>query len=87
MAEQALIKRVSRILEERFPGVELNLDVGESGRPSGWIVWQGFEGHDQIDRGRMVRDALASLPPEDRLSVGPILTLTPYEASDDEEAA
>jgi len=83
MGQQTLIERVTQLLETRFPGVVVAL---EPDRVGGWIVWGGFEGRDHIDRQRLVREALSGLPQEDRVSVGPILTLTPSEASDEEAA-
>jgi hypothetical protein len=87
MGQQTLTERVTRLLEGRFPGVVVALDpTGPPDRVAGWIVWAGFENRDQVDRQRLLRQVLSELPAEDRLYLGPILTLTPDEASDEEAA-
>ena len=87
MAPPTLTERVTRILEARFPGVIVALEPASSpDRIGGWIVWGGFDGRDHVERRRLLKDALSGLTPEDRLSLGPILTLTPSEASDEQAA-
>jgi len=79
-----LIARVSRVLQERFPGAEPALapvPLGE--RAGGFLVWDGFDGVPQRERQRMIWDTLrARLAREDQQRVTAILTLTPVEQDD-----
>jgi len=81
-------RRLENLIAEAFPASETHLKPGfGADRVSGWIIWNGFVGMDQIDRQRRLREALDRLEPEARQEVGPILTMTSEEASDDEEVA
>lgn len=88
MAENDLIRIVEDMLRRAFPGCAIDLETaGRSDRAAGWVVWDGFASLDQIDRQEKLKEALADLTREQRLHLGPILTMTPTEISDDEDAA
>jgi len=88
MAESDLIQTVDRVLREAFPGCETDLNAaGAPDRAAGWVIWEGFVSLDQIERQKRLKLALADLPREQKLQLGPILTMTPAEITDDEDAA
>ena len=76
-----LIDKVTKSLHQAFPGCEAKIEPGSAARRIGGVlIWNGFDGVDQIDRQRMVREALdKAVPGPDRRSVSLILTLTPTE--------
>jgi len=79
---------VTELIGRSFPGASVNIEPGDgTGRLAGWITWDGFRGLDHVERQQRLREAIADLPMDDQLLLGPILTMTPDEASDDEEAA
>ncbi len=46
-----IVKRVKKSLEERFPGAAIKVDSSPySEKVSGYLVWDGFDGMEQIDR-------------------------------------
>ena len=58
-------QQVTQILEQEFPGIDVELEEASGGRLSGRIVWNGFAKQDQADRQRRVRAVLkAALGPQ-----------------------
>ncbi len=78
---EKLTKAVSAALGKAFPGCEAKLEVVRPAkRIGGVLVWEGFGGVEQIDRQRLVREALdAAIHGPDRKAISLILTLTPTE--------
>ena len=76
-----LSRRLKSILAESFPGASLRIERrGPLKKYGGIIVWQGFEGMEQIDRQRQLWSRLRSaLSAEDQLRITAILTMTPAE--------
>ncbi|MCX6382696.1 MAG: hypothetical protein NT023_24995 [Armatimonadetes bacterium] len=75
-----LAQTVIRILETRFEGAKADITpMPNSGRVSGEIVWDGFEGIEPIDRQKMVRTELNSMLGILATYVSLILTFTSQE--------
>ena len=75
------IRRVKRVLAEKFPDAETELSIypGET-KVGGYLIWKGFTNFDQLDRQRMVAKALReSLGDDYRSKVTTIFTVTPVE--------
>jgi len=87
MAEIAPSDKLRTLLTEAFEGCTIELERGsEQDRLVGWVIWEGFSSLGQVDRQNRLRsDVLDKLTADERAAVGPILTLTPHEASDDDE--
>jgi hypothetical protein len=75
------IRRVRRILTEKFPDAETELEIFPgAGKVGGYLIWKGFTDLDQLDRQRMVSKALReSLGDDYRSRVSTIFTVTPVE--------
>jgi len=77
------VRQLKDLLERSFPQAEIS-DLGRPTRESrvgGVIVWDGFAGKTQLERQRVLWDALRdSLRSDELLDVGLILTLTPRES-------
>ncbi len=72
-------EHVREILEAEFAGMQADLEEVPGQRINGSLVWEGFMGHDHVERQQMVRQALqVALGPEMQ-SVGVLLTYTPVE--------
>jgi len=84
-----LSQKVSRILSQAFPGADVRFEQDPpASRPSGEVVWDGFEGVEQADRQHRLRQVLAhGLSPEERNGLSIILTFTPNEIAVMEEEA
>jgi acid stress-induced BolA-like protein IbaG/YrbA len=80
-----LIQQVQDLLKTAFPRSEPRFDpVAGNGRIFGVLVWDPFEGTEQIDRQREVWKVLRErLAPEDQRRVAAVLTVTSHEISDD----
>ena len=78
-----LIKRLQRLFAGRFPGATAELEkVTPLKKVGGFLVWDGFEGVEQIDRQRRLRTVIReNLPPEEQAKVTTILTVTPAEVA------
>jgi hypothetical protein len=77
----ALKPRVRRILAEEFNGARIDLErETPEDKITGSLVWDGFEGKDQLDRQLAVRGILRSkLAVDQAAQVGLIITVTPDE--------
>lgn len=82
MEEQESEARINRRLEQSFPGATVELETPYDDRVGGVLLWDGFQGVDQIDRQRRLWKALRSgLTQGEQLRVTAILTVTPSERS------
>ena len=76
------VRKLRKVLQETFPGAAVR-DLGRpagSRRIGGLLLWDDFEGLDQIDRQRKLWGLLrAQLTPEEQREVSLIITLTPRE--------
>ncbi len=79
---ETVIDHVRTVLDREFPGATANLEQETpAGRVMGMLIWDGFEGMDQLDRQRLLAAKLREgLPPEERHRVS-ILTLTNAETA------
>jgi acid stress-induced BolA-like protein IbaG/YrbA len=67
-------------LQQNFPGCDPQLERGAPGeRIGGYLIWEGFDGMEQIDRQSKLREVLRQLPRDQQLQVTVILTVTPAE--------
>ena len=77
----AKIRRVRRVLAEKFADAETELEIFPgAGKVGGYLIWKGFTDLDQLDRQRMLDKALReSLGDDYRSKVTTILAVTPVE--------
>lgn len=73
-------EHITQLLQQQYPGAQVDVGFAYGAeRLSGYIVWGGFDGLEQIDRQRLLATYLrASLGP-DAQQVSTILTYTPHE--------
>jgi hypothetical protein len=76
-----LIKKIDEVLRGNLAGATTELELlPPLSKVSGFILWDGFEGNDDMDRQNRVWDLLqTNLTPEERRRVSAIFTLTPHE--------
>ena len=73
-------ERVREIIEESFTGCQLELDIDSwSRKVSGFLIWSGFEGLDQMDRQDKLWDVLKKRLGDEAARVSTIFTHTPNE--------
>lgn len=72
-------QQVKRILEQSFPGIQTEMETLSGGRLFGTAIWDGFDGHDNVERQQMIRAALRSALGAEAQQVGILLTYTPHE--------
>ena len=76
------IKRLRQLLERVFPGATVELEVAAPEKVGGFLIWNGFDQVDQVERQRRLWTAIrGELSREDQLRITAILTLTPDERS------
>lgn len=51
-------QQVTYILEQTFPGMNVELNERSGGRLHGTVIWDGFDDKDMVDRQQSVREAL-----------------------------
>lgn len=80
-----LIDKVASLLSREFPASSPQLEpVRDNGRLWGVLVWDQFEGIDQINRQERLWSVLREhLSPDELHGVSAILTMTPNEIGDD----
>ena len=79
---EELIKRLRQLLERVFPGATVELEVAAPEKVGGFLIWNGFDQVDQVERQRRLWTAIRDeLSREDQLRITAILTLTPDERS------
>lgn len=76
-----VMEKVSEALRRNFPNSTTELEVSpEFEKVTGFLIWNGFEGEEQIDRQRRVSRALhAQLDPAELGKLSAIFTVTPSE--------
>jgi hypothetical protein len=85
LAEVATIgsfkRKLSKLLGRHFPSAKISLDQAKPAEKiGGMIIWDGFEGMDQVDRQNRLWKALrANLSPEEQLMITAILTMSATE--------
>ena len=70
---------ITQILQDKFPGIRVELEEIPEQRISGSVIWDGFSGLDHVDRQHMIRQALKTAMGSDAQQVGILLTYTPSE--------
>jgi hypothetical protein len=82
MANLTLAKKLRHLLLKKFRGAKLELRrSGEDRRLEGFLIWQGFDGLDQIDRQEKLWTVLNEvLTPEERRQLLIVFTMIPEEA-------
>jgi stress-induced morphogen len=79
---ESFIQKLTQLLQQKFPGSELELETATAHRVGGLLTWDGFTGKSQIDRQREVWRVLRTeLTPDEQLQVAAMLTLTREEMS------
>jgi len=78
---EEFIQHLSTVLQQAFPGSTPELEqFAPLSKVGGFLIWDGFDGVEQLDRQRLVSTALRRLlPPDELLQVTTILTATPEE--------
>jgi hypothetical protein len=83
------IDRVSEVILSALPGADPHLArLPNGGAVSGFVLWEGFDELDQVDRQQKLWGAIRSgLSEEEQDSVSAIFTLTPmeFELTNDED--
>ncbi len=74
-------QQVTQILEQAFQGMNVELFEMSSGRLSGTIIWDGFDGQEQGDRQHLVREVLKEALGAQVQEVSILLAYTPHEMS------
>ena len=78
--QASLSEQVKTNPESRLPGSRVNVGLWHGARKiSGHLIWDGFEGEEQIDRQRRLHDVLRAELGPDAQPVSVILTYTPTE--------
>jgi hypothetical protein len=75
--------KLQHVAVTRFPGSALELDrVAPDEKLSGFLLWEGFEPMEQLDRQRHLNGVLRNeLTQDERGRISMIFTLTPEEAA------
>ena len=77
---EGLKQRIEELVGTGFPGSELRWQEDNLiKRPSGTLVWEGFDGLSHIDRQQRLGAYLREHLGEDKTLIGMIFTLTPRE--------
>jgi acid stress-induced BolA-like protein IbaG/YrbA len=80
----AFRERLEHLLRERFGGMDIDLEpLGQTGRLSGVLIWDGFQGLDFVDRQERIWSAIRDAFKADATQVSTLITLTPAEAAED----
>lgn len=75
-----IIEKVKASLQERFPGADMAVESSPySEKVSGYLVWNGFEDLEQIDRQDLVISWLRQQLGAEARRVSVILTYSPNE--------
>lgn len=72
-------QKVRNALEGAFKGISIDTEILPDGRITGFVVWAGFAGYDEVDRQTQIRDVLRQALGADAQQVGVLLTYTPDE--------
>ena len=71
----ATLEEVKRIIQEAFPGSNVDDIQDENHRIGGLIIWQGFKGQDPRERNRLVTEKVRGPLGREGLNVGILLAL------------
>ena len=75
-----IIEKVKALLQERFLGAEVDIEpLPYSERVSGYLIWNGFEDLEQVDRQDLVISWLRQQLGAEARRVSVILTYSPNE--------
>lgn len=74
-------QQVTHILEQTFPGMNVELNEVSGGRLHGTVIWDGFDDKDMVDRQQLIRKALKEALGVQFQEVGVLLAYTPHEMS------
>lgn len=72
-------QQVTYILQQAFQGMDVELFEMSSGRLSGTVIWDGFEGQEQGDRQHLIRKTLKEALGAQVQEVSILLAYTPRE--------
>ncbi len=74
-------ERAEQVIAANFPNSLPNLRIiPASGALGGWVLWEGFEDKDQVQRQQELRSVLReNLTKEEQRELTAIFTLTPFE--------
>lgn len=80
----AFRERLEHLLHDRFDGMDVHIEpLGNTGRLSGALVWDGFRGMDFVDRQERVWSAIRDSIETDASQVSTLITLTLAEAAEE----
>ena len=75
-----ILQKLSALLRSHFPNCELEIEYVADGNVSGFMIWEGFELLDHIDRQRKVWEVIRkNLSRDEWGKVRAVLTMTPEE--------
>ena len=78
---EKILKEIDALLRRSFADSTTELELSpDSSKVTGLLIWDGFEGDEQIDRQQRVWKVIrGKLTPEQRRRVSAIFTVTPTE--------
>ena len=78
-----LVRRLQALFHTHFPGAMAELEQATPlKKVGGFLVWEGFEGAEQIERQRRLRKVIReNLSPQEQEQLTGILTVTPAEVA------
>ena len=78
---EQVIQEINALLADSFPGAAIELEGGTAGeRVTGFLIWPGFLGLEQIVRQRRLWHVIRQkLPKEHQSLIAAIFTMTPDE--------
>jgi hypothetical protein len=80
MEKKLTKRRLEEILKAEFKDATIELEKPGHGRISGFLIWTGFQGVEQIERQERLWGFLEkTLDADELLQISAILTLTPDE--------
>jgi acid stress-induced BolA-like protein IbaG/YrbA len=79
---ETFVQKLKRMLRREFPKCSFDLETGRGDRLSGYLIWKGFSGVEQIERQRTLSAFLkTNLSDDERRHIAGILTMTPEEVA------
>lgn len=80
MVKTPIVAQVWQALDNMFPSAQIVVDQqDEADKVSGYVVWEGFEGQDIVERQTALYPRLKDALGEQARSVSLIFTYTPHE--------
>jgi len=77
---EKFIQKLTTLLRRKFKNADIELEVMDGGRITGFLIWDGFQGKEQMKRQRVLwRELRASLTSKDVLRIAAIFTFTSDE--------